>query len=193
MQRHPLAAAALLAMSATLTGCGPVTGVMLAGNIINAAGYAAVDASLEARDEQGAAERQRGMAEHLAWVGAENGDPTAAYRLATLLTQRHDPSAVRWMCEAALEGHAGAQLQVGHWFNEDRRREDLWPFIDLTPDDRVAYLWYTSALDNGEQRAFIFRETLSRSPDSGSSAATLPGCGQQRWHAAPRDSNKREV
>ena len=136
-------------------------------------------------------ERQRGIAEHLAWVGAESGDPDGAYRVATLLSERHDPDAMRWMCEAAREGHAGAQLQVGHWYNEDRRREDLWPFIGVTPDDEIAYQWYTAALDNGEDRAFIFRESLSHGATGvHAQGATLPaGCDTGGpWKMAPRET-----
>ena len=190
MKRFVLTAVFLFAASLGLGGCGPMTGVMLAGNIVNAAGTAAVDASLATRDAAGEAERERGIEEHLAWIGAEDGDAAAAYALATLLTERHDPDARRWMCEAALKGNANAQLQLGHWYNEDRRREDLWPFISIAPDNQVAYRWYSAALENGDQRAGIFRESLA---DGAADAVALQtpgrlptGCESGLLQAAPR-------
>ena len=192
MHRILFIAAPLLASGMALSGCGPLSGVMLVGNIVNAAGIAVVDASNEAREARGEAERERGIDEHLAWMNAESGDSDGAYKIATLLSERHDPDAMRWMCEAARGGHPRAQLQVGHWYNEDRRREDLWPFIGVSPDDDVAYQWYTAALDNGEDRAFIFRESLSYTTleaEARSGVSTsLPACGGRSWQLAPRQT-----
>ena len=67
-----------------------------------------------------------------------------------------------WVCRAANAGYPQAQLQLGHWYNEDRNREDLWPFISLRPDNRKAYVWYSLAADNGNLFAAQLRDRLAR-------------------------------
>jgi hypothetical protein len=88
------------------------------------------------------------------------GDIEAQFQLGTYHMTRRDPAAQHWICEAASRGHAGAQLQYGHWYNEDRDREDLFPFIAIAPDDATAFLWYSLAERNGEPRATHFRNSL---------------------------------
>lgn len=88
------------------------------------------------------------------------GELEAQYQIGTYYLLLQEPAAEPWICLAANRGHAGAQLQYGHWFNEDRSREDLFPFIALAPDNASAYLWYSLAADNGEPRAAHFRDSL---------------------------------
>jgi len=133
---------------------------MLVGGIVNAAGTAALEASDRNHAPTAEAGRSSAMTEHLARLGATSGDPQAAYVLATLLTERGDSRGLHWMCEAAQAGHGGAQLQLGHWYNQDREREDPWPFIGADPDDRVAAYWYGEASRNGKKIAVIFLDSL---------------------------------
>ena len=91
---------------------------------------------------------------------ARAGAPEAQYRLGTYYIQTQESTAQTWICAAANQGHARAQLQYGHWFNEDRAREDLFPFINITPNNSDAYLWYALAAQNGEPRASHFRDSL---------------------------------
>jgi hypothetical protein len=92
---------------------------------------------------------------------AAAGDVEAQFQLGTYHMGRRDPAAQRWICEAASRGHPGAQLQFGHWYNEDREREDLFPFIPIEPDNATAFLWYRLAERNGEPRATHFRDSVS--------------------------------
>jgi TPR repeat protein len=91
---------------------------------------------------------------------AQSGSAEAQYRLGTYYIQAQESTAQTWICAAANQGHARAQLQYGHWFNEDRAREDLFPFISIAPNNSDAYLWYALAAQNGEPRASHFRDSL---------------------------------
>ena len=91
---------------------------------------------------------------------ARSGAAESQFRLGTYYIQTQEPKAQVWICNAANQGHARAQLQYGHWFNEDRAREDLFPFINITPNNADAYLWYALAAQNGESRASHFRDSL---------------------------------
>ena len=51
---------------------------------------------------------------------------------------------------------------MGHWYNEDRNREDIWPFIDIRPDNKKAYVWYSLAESNGDLISLSYRERLER-------------------------------
>jgi len=88
------------------------------------------------------------------------GDVEAQFQIGTYYLLLQEPAAEQWICEAASRGHAKAQLQYGHWFNEDRHREDLFPFIAIAPDNATAYLWYSLSASNGEPRAPHFRDSL---------------------------------
>lgn len=92
---------------------------------------------------------------------ALNGNVDAQFQIGTYYLLLQEPVAERWICEAASRGHAKAQLQYGHWFNEDRSREDMFPFIPISPDNRTAFLWYSLAARNGEPRAPHFRDSLA--------------------------------
>jgi TPR repeat protein len=91
---------------------------------------------------------------------ALSGDVEAQFQIGTYYLLLQEPAAEPWICVAANRGHAKAQLQYGHWYNEDRIREDLFPFIHVTPDNSTAFIWYSLAADNGEPRAPHFRDSL---------------------------------
>ncbi len=91
---------------------------------------------------------------------ALSGDVESQFQIGTYYLLLQEPVAERWICEAASRGHATAQLQYGHWFNEDRHREDLFPFIPIAPDNATAYMWYSLAARNGDPRAPHFRDSV---------------------------------
>lgn len=159
--------AAAVAACVTLSACGgPET--MIASSIISAAVKTTIEQAEKNRPspEQLWHEAQVERLERL----ADSGDTEAQFQLGTYLLMLGDPAAQQWICAAANRGHARAQLQYGHWFNEDRAREDLFPFITITPDNADAYMWYDLATRNGEPRAAHFRDNLIY---AGMSAAKL--------------------
>ncbi len=189
---------AVLVACLGLAGCMD-PGTMLLSNLAQAA----VVTAIEYADEY--AEERRPSAEE-AWQNdrlerlrehGRRGEPAAAYRLALHYAERRDRRAVGWMCRAALAGYAPARLQLGHWYNEDRLREDPWPFLDLAPDDRKAYRWYSLAAAAGDRQAAVFRDLLAgagrgagleggeEGPGRCAPVATLRGPGGGEPLAAP--------
>jgi len=158
--RPSLCAHALVLLGAVVTATGCVGGP--AGMVVSSLASAAMRTAIEQ------AEKNRPTPEQL-WheaqvAGLERralaGELEAQYQVSTYYLLLQEPAAEPWICLAANRGHAKAQLQYGHWFNEDRAREDLFPFIALAPDNASAYLWYSLAADNGEPRAAHFRDSL---------------------------------
>ncbi len=92
---------------------------------------------------------------------ANDGDLDAQYQLGLVHQAASSGKAKLWVCRAANNGLARAQAHMGHWYNEDRKQEDLWPFIDIRPDNRDAFVWYSLAEANGDSFAGNFREILS--------------------------------
>jgi len=152
-----IAVAAFLSLTLALGACGgPET--MIASSLISAALRTAVDQAQKNRPtpEQMWHEAQVASLERRAIAG----DPEAQFQIGTYYLVLQEPVSRQWICAAANQGHPKAQLQYGHWFNEDRSREDLFPFIAVTPDNSTAYMWYDLAATNGEPRAPHFRDSL---------------------------------
>jgi TPR repeat protein len=150
-------ALALVLSSTTLAGCvDPVS--LVASSVLSAALKTAVEQAEKSRPtpEDLWHEAQLAALER----EARSGAATAQFRLGTYYVQTQESKAQVWICFAASQGHARAQLQYGHWFNEDRAREDLFPFITITPNNSDAFLWYALAAKNGESRASHFRDSL---------------------------------
>ncbi len=104
---------------------------------------------------------------------AINGSVEAQFQLGIYYLLRQQPGAAGWICHAANQGHAKAQLQYGHLFNEDRKHDDLFPFISITPDNIQAFMWYSLSANKGEPRGLLFRDSLKQS-----------GLNSQRLHSA---------
>jgi len=104
---------------------------------------------------------------------AIGGDVDAQFQLGVLYLLRQEPGAADWICHAANQGHGKAQLQYGHLFNEDRKRDDLFPFISITPDNVQAFIWYSLSANNGEPRGKLFRDNVKQT-----------GLNSQRLHIA---------
>lgn len=147
----------LLVVSALLAGCVGV-GTTIASSVLSAAIKTAVEQSQNNKPspEQMWHDAQIASLEHR----AVNGDVEAQFQIGTYYLMHQEPTAERWICQAANQGHPKAQLQYGHWFNEDRKREDLFPFIGLNPDNVQAFVWYSLAANSGESRAPLFRDSL---------------------------------
>jgi len=158
----------LLALSFVLTssGCLFPPPVMIAADVMTAAIKAGADYAEknkptdEERWEQSKLDRLTRR--------ANEGDLDAQYELGLVHQAASSGKAKNWVCRAANNGLARAQAHMGHWYNEDRRQEDLWPFIDIRPDNREAFVWYSLAEANGDVFASNFRQNLahqSMSPD----------------------------
>lgn len=143
--------------AAMLSGCGgPET--MIASSILSAAIRTTIEqaAKNQPTPEQLWHEAQVAQLERRALAG----DTEAQFQMGTYFLLLQEPVAQQWICAAANGGHPRAQLQFGHWYNEDRAREDLFPFIRVSPDNAAAYMWYDLAAANGEPRAPHFRDSL---------------------------------
>ena len=151
------ALAAAVLCTGLVAGCGgPET--MIASSIISAAVRTTIEQAAKNRPtpEQLWHEAQVAQLERRAIAG----DVEAQFQIGTYYLVLQEPVSQQWICTAANGGHAKAQLQYGHWFNEDRAREDLFPFINISPDNAMAYMWYDLAAANGEPRAPHFRDNL---------------------------------
>ncbi len=129
--------------------------VMIATNVASAALKASVEYAEQNQPTPAQAWRTA-RRQNLEELG-HAGDVGAQYALAQLYQAHHYREAQFWMCKAANSGYTAAQLQLGHWYNEDRLAEDPWPFISVEPDDRVAYMWYSLAERNGDLSGQPFR------------------------------------
>ena len=88
------------------------------------------------------------------------GNVDAQYQLGSYYLVLREPRGADWVCQAAIQGHPQAQLQYGHFFNEDRKRGDLFPYVEIAPDNVQAFLWYSLATRGGEPEAAHFRDSL---------------------------------
>ncbi len=148
---------AIVACAMMLSACGgPET--MIASSILSAAIKTTIEQSIrnQPTPEELWHEVQFAQLERRALTG----DTDAQFQLGQYYLQRQEATAQQWICAAANAGHPRAQVQYGHWFNEDRAREDLFPFIAITPNNATAYMWYDLAAANGEPRASHFRDNL---------------------------------
>lgn len=97
-----------------------------------------------------------------------SGNPNAAWGLFKDLypSSRVEEEVVAWkaLCMAAAMNHPAAQSEVGYW-----HRTDVWENLmdgravslrtaDFKPDNRLAYMWYTLAAENGDSDAVRHRE-----------------------------------
>ena len=94
---------------------------------------------------------------------AAAGDVDAQFALSLYFQVHEKAAAERWTCLAANQGDARAQMQMGHWYNEDRLEEDLWPYIGLSPDNVRAYEWYRAAHAVGDPLGGALSEQVSAS------------------------------
>ena len=143
-----------------LQACTPLSGIAAVGQVVNAAGTAAMEGATEQRRNRPASAIIEEAAEGALRDLANSGDPGAEYRLGVLLLGRQDARALDLICRAANQRYPKAQLMLGHWFDESRSDFDPWPFISVRPDNGRAYMWYRLAEQGGELKARYFREDL---------------------------------
>lgn len=148
---------AVLLFCAALSGCVSVAGA-IASSVAQAAIKTAIDQAEKNKPtpEQLWHEAQVASLEHR----AVSGEVDAQYQLGTYYLVLQEPRGVDWLCQAAIQGHAKAQLQYGHFFNEDRKLDDLYPFVGIRPDNVQALVWYSLSDQHGEPRAAHFRDSL---------------------------------
>ena len=149
---------ALAALAAgCLTGC-----VSVAGTIASTVASAAIKTAIEQSENSKPTPEQLWQDAQMASLErrAIGGELEAQYQLGTYYLVIQEPTAADWICQAANMGHAKAQLQYGHFFNEDRKREDLYPFLSIHPNNVEAFVWYSLSARHGEPRAGHFRDSL---------------------------------
>ncbi|MCP5149658.1 MAG: sel1 repeat family protein [Ectothiorhodospiraceae bacterium] len=157
--KSPVHIVALVLGCVATAGClGPEA--MIAANVASAALKATVEYAERNRPSPQAQWRQERVS--LLRASAERGELDAQVHLAKMFQASGDPAAYHWMCRAARAGSVEAQRQLGHWYSEDRLREDLWPFIGVTPDDRDAWVWYSRAAAEGDPLAIYLRDRTER-------------------------------
>jgi TPR repeat protein len=147
----------LIFLAALLSACGPLTTFVLVGDVVNAAGVAYTDQQYAQRTQQ---DEIDDAYEELLQAKATEGDTESQYQLGMFYVAKRNSDALGWICQAANAGHAKAQLQMGHWYSEDRLQSDLWPYIRIRPDDNQAYVWYSLAEKGGDEDAALFRMVL---------------------------------
>jgi TPR repeat protein len=147
----------MLILAGLLSACGPLTTFVLVGDVVNAAGNTYMDQRDAQRTQQ---DEIDDAYEEILQAKAAEGDPESQYQLGMFYVAKRNSEAQRWICQAAHSGHAKAQLQMGHWYSEDRLQSDLWPFIPIRPDDNQAYVWYSLAEKGGDEDAALFRMVL---------------------------------
>jgi TPR repeat protein len=180
-----------------LAGCTLPGAILLAGDVVNAAGKAALDRQeAEMRRPIDPAASREQMIMELLGEKARNGDRDAQYQLGLYYAATRNRDAQVWICQAANRHHPKAQLQMGHWYSKDRAQHDLWPYVSLRPDNERAYVWYSLAEQNGESIAGFFRDEFTAkamTPDDISSAQSRlqawepASCGSSPFTAAEQN------
>lgn len=115
---------------------------------------------------------------------AEQGDSEAQYQLGLAYCCGYGPGhtetvARGWFCKAALNGHAGAQFQLGqlYGFRAAKNRPMSMPAY---PD--YAHLWYSLAAAQGHRLALAYRDALERDMTAQQLSRS------QDWSSHPRDA-----
>ncbi len=153
----------LLISSVLLSACAdPLT--MVASSVLSAVIQTGIKAGIESAQKNRADPEKLWQQAQLAQVEqrAIGGNVDAQFQLGIYYLLRQEPGAVGWICQAANQGHARAQLQYGHLYNEDRKRDDLFPFVSITPDNVQAFVWYSLAATNQDARAILFRNNMKQ-------------------------------
>ena len=163
-RRRVIRLAAALTCVFSLTGCLLPPEVTIASYVVQAA----IKTGMRYAEENKPTPEQAWKQEQIDRLHevADSGNRDAQFRLGLLYQHRGDDQSEEWMCRAAQSGHVKAQVQVAHWFNQDRLKEDHWPFLSITPNDQTAYVWYGIAARQGSVGAEIFQaQVAARSLD----------------------------
>lgn len=115
---------------------------------------------------------------------ANQGDVEAKYQLGlsyccgfgprtTQTTARH------WLCEAALQGHAGAQFQLGQLFGYRMTKNRP---MSMPPYPDYAHFWYSLAAAQGMKLADAYRYAIERDMTSQQLKRS------RAWQAQPREA-----
>ena len=95
---------------------------------------------------------------------AAAGDPVAALHLGTHFAARESSEAWKWYCLAANQGEVWSQVEMGDWHRlrvpGTPSREDF--LSTISPDPRIAYMWYSLAGKGGNRAGAIYPKELSK-------------------------------
>ena len=99
---------------------------------------------------------------------AESGDPEAQYNLGLayagdVASDEKRKEAIYWLCSAGVQGHAGAQYELGRLYQRSGTQGD-----GELSSRASAYFWYTAAASQGKTAALDARATLAKDMDAAS-------------------------
>jgi len=94
---------------------------------------------------------------------AETGNAEAEYQLGMSYccgtTSGHfTPTARKWLCKAAVQGHEQAQFQLGRMFGHEVKKR---PF-SAPSETQFAYMWYDLAAAQGNQAAAGYLNAMAQ-------------------------------
>jgi len=163
IRSRTLLISSLLLSSVLLSACAdPLT--MVATSVLSAVIQTGIKAGIESAQNNRSDPEKLWQQAQLAQVEQQaiGGNVDAQFQLGIYYLLRQEPRSVGWICLAANQGHARAQLQYGHLYNEDRKRNDLFPFVSIAPDNVQAFVWYSLAAGNQDARAILFRDNMKQ-------------------------------
>lgn len=91
---------------------------------------------------------------------ADQGDMEAQYWLGVQQAILDKSKGFNWLCRAANQKYPSAQYAIGHWYRQPGESASLYP-ANVRSDDRVAFMWYSLAVSNGETLAAATRRKLT--------------------------------
>jgi len=98
------------------------------------------------------------------WLApAHEGDARAQFEVAR--TYRDATKALKWYCRAALQGYVPAQTALGDLFSNSGDNPAGSTYKSVKVDFVAAYMWYTVAAAQGNERAFNRRQQLGNMMD----------------------------
>ena len=118
------------------------------------------------------------------WQKAEQGDTEAQYQLGLSYCCGFGPGRTQtiardWLCRAALQGHPGAQFQLGQLFGF---RSTTHRPMSLPAYQDYAHFWYSLAATQGNQLADNYRVAIEQDM----SAQQLQR--SRAWQTKPREA-----
>lgn len=91
---------------------------------------------------------------------ADQGDVEAQYWLGIQQAILDKSKGFGWLCRAANQKYPSAQYAVGNWYRQQGESASVRA-ATFRPDDRVAFMWYSLAVSNGETLAAATRRKLT--------------------------------
>jgi uncharacterized protein len=103
--------------------------------------------------------------QHAQWQSlAAQGQAEAQYRLGMSYccgngAGHSDALTGYWLCRAAMQGHRGAQFQLGRWYGWHLQKRLFFTDWEYPA---YAHFWYSLAAAQGDELAATYRDALER-------------------------------